>query len=169
VDPSLAKDLITGAIALASVLVAGLSVFQVARTAQKGRSEQRAADAYLAVLRLVEQEVEWLDLRVAHLAGPEWDTPPMEEVPKPVVGDRATAAAYLAAYGSAVIRAKHATWRDAADHVYRGISGIEEGIHVQHDRPGPQDVYQRLEEVQAKEGATRQALEDAIARELRHR
>ena len=40
---------------------------RTAKTAQEGRIEQRAADGYLKILSLAEQEAQWLDSRVFNL------------------------------------------------------------------------------------------------------
>jgi hypothetical protein len=168
------KDVITSAAALAAVVVSGASVFQIAKTARRGRSEQRAADAYLAVLRLVEQEAEWLGLQVYHHAYDRetlafMGVSALSEVPRPVAGDRATAAAYLAAYGSSAVRAKHSSWREAADAVGCGMQKIVNAVDTPEDRPEPEEVFNELKEVIDAEKAARQALEDAVASELRHR
>jgi len=66
-------------LALAAVIVAGVGAAstginafyntrRTAKTAREGRAEQRAADGYLKVLSLAEQEAQWLDSTVYNLA-----------------------------------------------------------------------------------------------------
>ena len=49
---------------------------RTAKTAEEGRLEQRAADGYLKILSLAEQEAQWLDSRAFNLGWTEksWNT-----------------------------------------------------------------------------------------------
>jgi hypothetical protein len=92
---------------------------RTAKTAQEGRIEQRAADGYLKILSLAEQEAQWLDSRVFNLGLDrkelEYDVVSFLEVPEPAVTDRATTAALVAALASKAVQTSHAAWRAAAD------------------------------------------------------
>jgi hypothetical protein len=147
---------------------------RAAQTARDARVDQRAADAYLKVQSLAEQEAQWLEVRVDHLEFEGEDAywsgvPPLSEFPKPAQIDRATASALLAAYGSADVRALHATWRYAADI----IAGAAQMLIIEHSPyerlASPEDIRRFREELQPKERAARQALADAVAKELGHR
>jgi hypothetical protein len=91
-------------VGLAGAGVALHGTRHTAKTAQESRIEQRAADGYLKILSLVEQEAQWLDSRVFNLGLDrkelEYDVVSFLEVPKPAVTDRATAAALVAALAS---------------------------------------------------------------------
>jgi hypothetical protein len=59
------------------------------RTANEGRSEQRAADGYLKVLSLAEQEARWLDATAFNLGPDPREVAQIDirvEVPEPPVG-----------------------------------------------------------------------------------
>jgi hypothetical protein len=61
---ALASVISSAAVGLAGASVAFYSARRTAKTAQEGRVEQRAADGYLKVLSLAEQEAQWLDANV---------------------------------------------------------------------------------------------------------
>jgi hypothetical protein len=122
VDGLALASVLTSAVAVVSTAsVAVWNANRAAKTAREARVDQRAADAYLKVLSLAEQEAQWLEVRVDHLkvVGSEEayysGLVPLSQVPAPAFLDRAMASALLAAYGSAEVRARYATWRDAAD------------------------------------------------------
>ncbi|MGQ0719129.1 MAG: hypothetical protein ACT4NP_17790 [Pseudonocardiales bacterium] len=91
------------------------------------RTQQRLADSYLEVLRIVEREGQWIEARITNLniAAEEADLEPNPEarnwlprrklvkVPEPAVTDQATIAAHLAAFGPDNVRTLHQSWRSA--------------------------------------------------------
>ena len=115
-------------LAVASVIVAGVAAAstginafyntrRTARTAKEGRAEQRAADGYLKILSLVEQEAQWLDSRVHNLGLDqkelEYGIVSFMQIPKPAVTDRATAAALIAAVASEPVPVSHVAYEMA--------------------------------------------------------
>ena len=64
---ALASVISSAAVGLTGAGVAFYSAHRTARTARETRTEQRAADGYLKVLSLVEQEALWLDSIVHNL------------------------------------------------------------------------------------------------------
>jgi hypothetical protein len=54
-------------VGLAGAGVALYGAHRTAKTAQEGRAEQRAADGYLKILSLAEQEAQWFDSIVFNL------------------------------------------------------------------------------------------------------
>ena len=149
---------------------------RTAKTAEEGRLEQRAADGYLKILSLTEQEAQWLDSRAFNLGLDrkelEYDVVSFLEVPKPAVTDRATAAALVAALASKAVQTSHAAWRTAADDLDMKLEAI--AFAWQEDPyPSlnvPEDWMKDLKEnFQAKESAARQVLAEAVAHELGHR
>ena len=106
-------------VGLAGAGVALYSARRTAKTAEEGRIEQRAADGYLKILSLAEQEAQWLDSIVYNLG---LDRKELEYgdvsfllVPKPALTDRATAAALIAAFAFKPVLESHTAWRTAAD------------------------------------------------------
>ncbi len=102
-------------LAVTSVIVAGVAAAstginafyntrRTAKTAKEGRAQQRAADGYLKVLSLAEQEAQWLDSLVHNYGLDrkelEYGVVSFLQVPKPAVTERATAAALIAAFAS---------------------------------------------------------------------
>jgi hypothetical protein len=117
-------------LAVASVIVAGVAAAstginafyntrRTARTAKRAgpSSEQRAADGYLKILSLVEQEAQWLDSRVHNLGLDqkelEYGIVSFMQIPKPAVTDRATAAALIAAVASEPVPVSHVAYEMA--------------------------------------------------------
>lgn len=144
--------------------------------AREQRIQQRCADGYLQVLRLAEQEAQWLDGCVHNLCldpqGLWYGAVERIEVPKSAVTDRATAAALMAAFGSMTVRACHAAWREAADALSERVTNICIGINLagtQHEKVPDKEMEFLTDELQPKERATRQALAEAVAAELGHR
>jgi hypothetical protein len=174
-------------LALAAVIVAGVSAAstginafyntrRTAKTAQEGRAEQRAADGYLKVLSLAEQEARWLDPRVFNLGLDPREKAYFDisvEVPEPPgVTDKATAAALVAAFASPSVWEAHNAWRDAADAVGDKIKWIELSMAFDGDAGAkvPDDWMKELtEDLQPKERTARQLFAEAVAAELGHR
>jgi hypothetical protein len=175
-------------LAVASVIVAGVAAastginafyntWRTAKTAKEGRAEQRAADGYLKVLSLAEQEAQWLD-SIVHNFGLdqkelEYGVVSMMQVPKPALTDRATAAALIAALASEAVHVSHVAWRAAADALSKKIDDISFDITENYSYPYenvPEDWMKDLtENFQAKEHAARRVLAEAVAHELGHR
>jgi hypothetical protein len=169
-------------VALASVITSGVAVIatsgiavwsarQSAKLARETRVQQRLGESYLEVLRIVEREGQWVENAsrvwlwpLMGGSGPE----PRVTVPTPAVTDRATAAAHLAAFGSPNVRGLYRAWRstitaigtDGDAVIGHCIAQDPEGLRLS---PGSM-----LNGLHARELAARQALADAIAKELGH-
>jgi hypothetical protein len=65
---ALASVISSATVGSAGASVALYGARRTAKTAQETRTEQRAADGYLKVLSLAEQEAQWLDSTVYNLA-----------------------------------------------------------------------------------------------------
>ncbi len=149
------------------------------------RTQQRLADSYLEVLRLVEREGQWVDARITNwkLAVEEAEANPpyvddfyhrpgfefeRVKVSEPAVADRAIIAANLAAFGSPNVRRLYQVWRSTVTEIdeervtmiYVLTADDEEHQH------GLGEVKELLDVLQPKQSAARQALGDAIAKEL---
>jgi hypothetical protein len=174
-------------LAVTSVIVAGVAAAstginafyntrRTAKTAKEGRAEQRAADGYLKVLSLAEQEAQWLDSLVHNYGLDrkelEYGVVSFLQVPKPAATDRATAAALIAAFASEPVLASHSSWRAAADALDTRIEGV--GFQMTEDGDPTANVpdewmKELTDDLQPKEQAARKILAEAIAHELGHR
>jgi len=142
---------------------------------RRGRVEQRAADGYLKVLSLAEQEAQWLDSIVYNLGldrkEVEYGVSGMKKVPKPEVIDRATAFALISAFASNAVYTSHTARRAAADALDARMDEIS--FRMQEDDPTgnvPEEWMKDLTDVlQPKEHVARKALAEAVANELGHR
>lgn len=150
-------------VALASVIVSGVAVIttggiavwsarQNATLARETRTQQRLAESYLEVLRLVEREAQWVESKVfASLAVDEEPLgrgEPAVTVVEPAVTDRVTISAYLAAFGTDKVRTLYGVWRST-------VSAIENELSF--DEP-------KAEKLHLRENFERKELADAIAR-----
>jgi hypothetical protein len=150
------------------------------------RMQQRLADSYLEVLRIVEREGQWVQAGITN-----WEIAARElaefgvdavinghttgfervKVPEPAITDRATAGAHLAAFGSATVRGFYEAWRSTIT----AIEAEEDALHSYVDNNWPPDApgldeLRRLQnELGPKEVHVRRALANAIAEELGHR
>lgn len=124
----------------------------------KERIHQRLADSYLEVLRIVERESQWVQAIIKNQE--EADSLFHEVVPpEPVITDRAVIAAHLSVFSSDNVRKLYSIWRGEID-------SIEEMAKVMKEYPGDA----RFPTSSARdEILARQALADAIAKELDHR
>jgi hypothetical protein len=163
-------------VGLAGAGVALYSARRTAKTAEEGRLEQRAADGYLKILSLAEQEAQWLDSIVYNLGLDqkelEYGVSEIRKIPKPEVTDRATAAALISAFASNAVYTSHAAWREAADALDRRIEGISFQLTEDADPYAnvPEEWMKELtEDLQPKERAARKVLAEAVAKELGHR
>jgi hypothetical protein len=181
VDVALAAVITSGTVGFAAAGAAFYSTHRTAKTAREGRAEQRAADGYLKVLGLAEQEAQWLDAAVFNRSLDPRDDFTISfvrrEVPEPAITDRATAAALIAAFASGPVREAHAAWRQAADDLDMKLKAVETYMAEAEIalRPGmgvlvpPQFVKELIEDFHPKEEGARKALAEAVAKELGHR
>ncbi|MGH3669280.1 MAG: hypothetical protein ACRDSH_01405, partial [Pseudonocardiaceae bacterium] len=101
----------TGATAIG---IAVWSARQNATLAREQRTQQRLADSYLEVLRLIEREGLWVDAGITDwklAAEDPYEEQRRVKVPEPAVTDRATIAAHLAAFDSDHVRGLYQEWR----------------------------------------------------------
>jgi hypothetical protein len=173
---ALASVITSGALGAATASIAVWTARQSAKLAKEQRVQQRSADGYLQVLRLAEQEAQWLDSCVHNFGLDHQDlyygAAERIDVPRPAVADRATASAVLAAFGSTAVRARHAEWRSAADAFSELVNNIIIGLHLSddpHETVSDESMKTLTEDLQPKERAARQALAEAVASELGHR
>ena len=101
--------------------------------------EQRAADGYLKILSLAEQEAQWLDSIVYNFSLDrkelEYGIVSFLQIPEPALTDRATAAALVSAFGSSAVHTRHTAWREAADAFDTKIEGISFQMTEDGDPP----------------------------------
>lgn len=172
---ALASVITSGILGIATASVAVWTAHQTGRLAREQRIQQRSADGYLQVLKLAEQEAQWLDAFV-HNYGlddelEQYGVDISIRVPEPAVSDRATANALLAAFGSSKVRAAHAAWRTAADSFDKLVKDIRVGFQLN----GPpytiddKEMSTLTKNLQPSERSARQALAEAVATELGHR
>jgi hypothetical protein len=171
---ALASVISSAAVGLAGASVALYGTWRMAKTTQEGRAEQRAADGYLKVLSIAEQEARWLDACTFNLGldreavsdGVAYE----KATPKqPAVTDKATASALIAAFASPSVWAKHTAWREVADAAGKKIDYISQPMTIEYGRNASEDWMKELRELQSKEHATRRALAEAVAHDLGHR
>ncbi len=177
-DPlALASVITSGVVGLGGFGVAIWSGLNNAAMAREQRREQRAADAYLHILRLAEQESQWLDSCVRNF-GLDFDELRFGlvtsiDVPKPPLLDRATASALIAAYASITVAERHAAWRSSADSVVCQIDAVNSLVASTGDpTDGHLDGDQMkafTDTLQPAEQRARRVLADAVAAELGHR
>jgi len=174
---ALVSVLTSGVVGLTAAAAAFWSTYRTARTAREDRVQQRLAESYLEVLRLVELEALWAKSRARNLwIEAEENYPGSEDLVKmpesPAVDSQAVIDAHLAAFGSAQVKAAHRRWREqmtAVDDEYRRLSSDwRETLHRQVPI-GINQLKWKLNELLPKEAAARTLLEEAIAKELDHR
>lgn len=176
--------------AVAAVVVAGVSVVtsggvaltvavltskRATNLARENRLQQRLADSYVDVLRIVEREGLWLRAQLhnweAATREDEYDPIPRMLVPSPALPDQATVAALLAAFGSDVVRAKYDDWRSTVDQQVNAHEVVSWNVGESGDPdavPSDADLL-LLQEAHMAQVTARQALADTIAAELGHR
>ncbi|MGH3936453.1 MAG: hypothetical protein ACRDS1_15990 [Pseudonocardiaceae bacterium] len=181
---ALASVITSGVLGIATSSIAIWSARQNAKLARETRTQQRLADSYLEVLRIVEREGLWIEASVANwkIAAEEAEVEPIPEarnwlpgfkrvkVPEPAVTDRATTAAHLAAFGSDNVRRLYQAWRSTVT----AIDTEEDALHWDADQnypypPSLDNLKRLLNALQPNERGARQALAGAIAKELGHR
>ncbi|MGH4012203.1 MAG: hypothetical protein ACRDTH_29260 [Pseudonocardiaceae bacterium] len=195
-------------VALASVIVSGAAVIatssvafwttrqsaklaresarESAKLARETRVQQRLAESYLEVLRIVEREAQWFEARITNLkiAVVEADLEPNPEArtflarrkrmkmpDEPAVTDRAIVAAHLAAFGSDNVRRLHLAWRSAIAEIGLDLAVLDTiADDYQEGQEHPvRYLSDLIEKLHPNELSARQALADAIAEELGHR
>ena len=142
-------------LALASVITAGVAALSTginafystrrgAKTARETRINQRKAESYLEVLRLIELEAQWVEAWLTNrkieaeepIEGFEGRVP---EPNKPPADGKAIIAAHLAAFGSKDVRQEYAAWRELMDAIDRERNSL--AIYWrEHRAPLPIDV-----------------------------
>lgn len=173
---ALASVITSGVVGLTGASAAFYSTHRTAKTAREGRVEQRAADGYLKVLSVAQQEAHWLEAQIYNLGlrRKELSHGVVSglNVPKPAVTERATAAALVAALASKAVQTTHDAWRDAADGLEMRLTAINFSMMEDGDADANVPVEWMKgpwEDAQPKERAARQALAEAVANELGHR
>lgn len=178
---ALASVITSGVLGITTSGIAVWSARQNAKLARETRTQQRLAESYLEVLRIVEREGQRVEASITNwkLAAEEAEFEPNPgfrdympgfervKVPEPAVTDRATAAAHLAAFGSANVRRLYQFWRST-------IAAIDTELDLLHRDATPAgpslDEVKHLQDVlHRNERGARQALADAIADQLGHR
>jgi hypothetical protein len=175
-------------VALAAVIVAGISVVSsgviawrvpdraakhALELARENRTQQRLAEAYADVLRIVEREGLYLFAKVCNSVAAaiesEYDPIPRMQVAPPQLTDQASVTALLAAFGSDDVRNKYNGWRGAVDGVNEAEDIMLWNWREDGDPDGPpqEDDLRRLGERHAVEIGARSDLANLIADELR--
>jgi hypothetical protein len=140
------------------------------------RTYQRLADSYLEVLRLVERKGQWIEVHITNFmlaVADQDDNSPyraadfqwVEMPPEPAATDRATIAAHLA-FGSPNVRRLYEDWRSTLTKIDIEEDGIRRAFDDISGKGPNLDALKELEVLQPKERDARQALADAIAKEL---
>jgi hypothetical protein len=195
---ALASVITSGVLGITTSGIAVWSARQNAKLARETRLQQRLADSYLEVLRIVEREAQrvetsitgWKTLAEAaedpYGYGPEPRAPSraeQEQTQEEFLRGRAESAAdqvmikaHLAAFGSDNVGALYRVWLFTITEIDNERRALE--WNCQEDWPGGRSdippgaltpMLAGLEALQPKEDAARHALEDAIAAELGHR
>jgi hypothetical protein len=172
---ALASVITSGVVGLTGATAAFYSTHRAAKTAREGRMEQRAADGYLKILSLAEQEAQWLDSIVYNFSLDrkelEYGIVSFLQIAKPALTDRATAAALVSAFGSSAVHTRHTAWREAADAFDTKLEGISFQMTEDGDPTAnvPDEWMDELRGFQTKERVARKALAEVVAHELGHR
>jgi hypothetical protein len=180
---ALASVITSGVLGITTSSIAVWTARQNAKLARETRTQQRLADSYLEVLRIIEREGQWVDASITNwkLAAEEAEIEPdpgardwlpskRVKVLEPAVTDRATIAAHLAAFGSTKVRRLYLAWRSTVT----AIEHEEDALSWDAEEHSPEvpslgGLKKLLDELQPTEVAARQVLADAIAEELGHR
>jgi hypothetical protein len=158
-----------------STKLARESAAESAKLARETRVQQRLADSYLEVLRLVEREAQWFEASTKNwkVGAINYDQDdfqlPRVELPERTTSDRATIAAHLAAYGSTNVRKLHQTWRSTITSIEDVYESWDGNWAVNSEPPSVEHVEHVLTLLHPNERVAREALGDAIADELGHR
>jgi hypothetical protein len=165
----------TGVLGVVTCAIAVWTTRMNVKTAREQRVQQRLAEAYLELLRLVEQEGSWVRQRIENLEDRALDpygyaTSPMvsRQIPSPESTDAVTMTAILAAFGSDDVRQRHLEWRSAVTAIEREWDSLQwdwtENYDPEHQVT--EDELREMTKAKPREMATRQALAEAIRAEL---
>jgi hypothetical protein len=185
---------------LASVITSGVAVIttgvvtitntrwttrQNEKLAREQRTQQRLAESYLEVLRIVEREGQWVEagIRITN-----WETaaedagfvvdpgdkgcvPGFKQIKPPELTstDKAIISGHLAVFGSDDVRRFYQSWRSTIAAIGTEIVVLRSITDEYPDGPDHDQVGRLRDELYPTERAARQALADAIAEELGHR
>jgi hypothetical protein len=182
---ALASVITSGVLGITTSSIAVWSARHNANLARETRTQQRLADSYLEVLRIVEREGQWVEASITNLKltveeaqflppHPEpWDYVDgfkRVKVPEePAITDRAIIAAHLATFGSPNVRRLYQAWRFTITEIDIEEDLVRDSFEVNPGEAPDLIVLKNLKVLQPKELAARQALADAIAEELGHR
>jgi hypothetical protein len=141
-----------------------------ATLAKEERTQQRLANAYIALLEMAERVGMW-----AQMVRPMVDTIPPQPVPRmPDIDVQGQVNALVGAYGSSLVRERLDAWRAIVLHMISMDRVI--GMSEQHgtDRASTSgadftEFWEKIHEDRPKELEARKALTDQIAAELGHR
>ncbi len=181
---ALASVITSGVLGITTSSIAVWSARHNATLARDTRVKQRLAESYLEVLRIVEREGQWVEASVTN-----WKLAVEEEAafgidavmaghvtgfgrvgaPGPAATDRATIAAHLAAFGSDNVREFYRTWRSTITEIGTEEDVVREICDNNYPEGPGHAGMKNLLALHEKEGAARQALADAVAKELGHR
>ncbi len=138
--------------------------------AREARQQERLADAYVEVLRIVEEVAHW-----AQRVRPMLDTSPLPEPPPlPSIAEQIRMQALLGAFASEDVQARYEAWCQSVYAIQAAdmeLTWHERSVN-RHGQSGIDDaeVWRRLAlELKPKERVLRQALIDTVAAELGHR
>jgi len=139
------------------------------------RVQQRLAEAYLELLKLVEREGQWVQQGIEHLEASAYDKYDfvnafqVRTVSEPTKMDAVTMVAIVAAFGSQSVRECHKAWRMAVDDIDLEHRILQWNWEQNGDPEAliTLDEQKKLQsELKPLELTTRQALADAIGAEL---
>ncbi|MBB6375217.1 hypothetical protein BKA01_002439 [Pseudonocardia eucalypti] len=173
-DVALASVIASGTIGLSGVFASIWAATRPGKVTREARLQQRLADAYLEVLRIVEREAQWLEAEIYNLSLTYEDVHYVEakliQLPIPEPTDRVTAAALLDAFSSTTIRDRYREWRETVDAASREIHFIsrERRNNLQaHADPKSLELNELSNQLAPREYQLRQSLVNAIALELK--
>ena len=142
------------------------------------RREDRLAEAYLDLLRIVERRGLWLRVTIDNLvlratADPYDELPSPAQAQAPELTDEATADALLGAFGSDPVRELYDAWRVAVILIEREYQVLAWN-HSNEGRgpdepPALQELANLVDDLRPKEQTARKALITQVAHELGHR
>lgn len=133
---ALASVITSGVVGLGGLLAALWSTQKNAALAREGRVQERRIDAYLELLRLIEQRTLWYELLYGRLrlAG-DADTKSSALPPKPEVGDLVTINTLMVAFGSERLMYVCSDWLLAEQEFQKAHEVAEWNWH--EDNAGP--------------------------------
>lgn len=158
-----------------SLCVPLITTRRAASLARETRVQQRLADSYLDILKIVEREGLWLRAQLhnweAASKEDQYDPIPRMRVPPPELTDQATVSALLATFGSGRVREHYEAWRLTVVPVRDADADLRWNMQESGDpnaEPSDEDLS-RLQVAHRAQVTARQALAEAVAGELGHR